>query len=43
MRDAEGTLMATAEGRFMAMSEEIHKDVVPMLKMPGRAAVQEDI
>jgi len=43
MRDAEGTLMATAEGRFMAMSEEVHRDVVPKLKMPGRPAVQEDI
>ena len=43
MRDADGTLMATAEGRFMAMSEDVHKDVVPLLKMPGRAAVQDDI
>ena len=39
----EGRLMATAEGRFMAMSEEVHRDVVPLLKMPGRVAVQEDI
>ena len=43
MRDAEGRLMATAEGRFMVMAEEVHRDVVPMLKMPGRPAVQEDI
>ena len=43
MRDAEGTLMATAEGRFMAMSEDVHNDVVPLLKMPGRPAEQEDI
>ena len=43
MRDAEGRLMATAEGRFIAMSEEVHRDVVPLLKMPGRPAVQEDI
>jgi hypothetical protein len=43
MRDAEGRLMATAEGRFIAMPEEVHRDVVPLLKMPGRAAVQEDI
>jgi uncharacterized protein (TIGR00369 family) len=43
MRDAEGTLMATAEGRFMVMPEEVHREVVPMLKMPGRAAVQDDI
>ena len=43
IRDMDNRLMATAEGRFMAMSEEVHRDVVPMLKMPGRSAVQEDI
>lgn len=43
MRDAEGTLVATAEGRFMAMSEGVHQEVVPLLKMPGRQAVPEDI
>ena len=43
IRDAEGRLMATAEGRFMAMSEEVHRDVMPLLKMPGRPAVQDDI
>jgi uncharacterized protein (TIGR00369 family) len=43
MRDTEGRLLATAEGRFMAMSEEVHREVVPMLKMPGRQAVPEDI
>jgi uncharacterized protein (TIGR00369 family) len=43
MRDTEGRLLATAEGRFMAMSEEVHREVVPLLKMPGRQAVPEDI
>ena len=43
MRDAEGRLLATAEGRFMAMPEEVHQKVVPMLKMPGRSAGPEDI
>jgi uncharacterized protein (TIGR00369 family) len=43
MRDAEGRLLATAEGRFIEMPEEVHRQVVPMLKMPGRAAVQDDI
>jgi uncharacterized protein (TIGR00369 family) len=43
MRDAEGRLLTTAEGRFMAMSEEVHREVVPLLKMPGRRAEPEDI
>ena len=43
MRDAEGRLVATAEGRFMAMPEDVHREVVPLLKMPGRPAAQEDI
>lgn len=43
MRDTEDRLLATAEGRFMAMSEEVHREVVPLLKMPGRPAVPEDI
>lgn len=43
MRDPEGRLLATAEGRFMAMSEETHQKVVPMLKMPGRPAEPDDI
>jgi hypothetical protein len=43
IRDVDNRLMATAEGRFMAMPEEAHREVVPMLKMPGRPAVQEDI
>jgi acyl-coenzyme A thioesterase PaaI-like protein len=43
MRDDEGRLLATAEGRFMLMPEEVHREVVPMLKMPGRPAVQDDI
>jgi uncharacterized protein (TIGR00369 family) len=43
MRGTDGRLLATAEGRFMAMSEEVHREVVPLLKMPGRPAVQDDI
>jgi uncharacterized protein (TIGR00369 family) len=43
MRDTEGKLLATAEGRFMAMPEEIHREIVPMLKMPGRPAEDSDI
>jgi acyl-CoA thioesterase FadM len=43
MRSTDGRLLATAEGRFMAMSEEAHRELVPELKMPGRSAVQDDI
>jgi uncharacterized protein (TIGR00369 family) len=43
MRDTEGRLLATAEGRFLAMPEEAHREVVPALKMPGRSAGQHDI
>jgi uncharacterized protein (TIGR00369 family) len=43
MRDVEGRLVATADGRFMAMPEDVHREVVPMLKMPGRPAAQDDI
>lgn len=43
MRDADGRLLATAEGRFMVMPEEVHQEIVPMLKMPGRSAGPEDI
>jgi uncharacterized protein (TIGR00369 family) len=43
MRDDKGLLLATAEGRFLAMPEEVHREVIPLLKMPGRPAVQNDI
>ena len=43
MRDTDDKLLATAEGRFMAMSEELHSEIVPMLKMPGRPAEPADI
>lgn len=43
MRSADGQLLATAEGRFMVMPEEVHREVLPLLKMPGRPAVQDDI
>jgi len=43
MTNVSGQVMATVEGRFMPVSEELHNQIVPQLKMPGRPAVQEDI
>ncbi len=43
MRDTDGRLLATADGRFLPMSEEIHNEIVPMLKMPGGPAKPDDI
>jgi uncharacterized protein (TIGR00369 family) len=43
IRSTEGQLLATADGRFMEMSEDVHREVMPLLKMPGRPAVQDDI
>ena len=43
MTNEAGKVLATAEGRFMPVSEEVHQEVVTQLKMPGRAAVAEDI
>jgi len=43
MTDISGKVVATADGRFMPVAEELHNQVVPQLKMPGRPAVQEDI
>lgn len=38
-----GQVLATAEGRFMPVSDEVHHEVVPQLKMPGRPAELVDI
>lgn len=38
-----GQVLATAEGRFMPVSDELQNEVVPQLKMPGRAAELADI
>jgi len=43
MRDPDGRLLASADGRFLPMSEEIHNGIVPMLKMPGGPAKPTDI
>jgi uncharacterized protein (TIGR00369 family) len=43
MRDTKGRLLATAEGRFMRMPENVHDDVMRQLKMPGRPAGPGDI
>jgi uncharacterized protein (TIGR00369 family) len=43
MRDGEGRVLATAEGRFRPVSENLHEEVLGLLKMPGRPARPEDI
>lgn len=43
MRDSDGRVLATAEGRFLPMSEEVHNEIVPLLKMPGGPAKNGDI
>ncbi len=43
MVGAEGKVLASADGRFMPVSEEVHEQVVPSLKMPGRPATDDDI
>jgi uncharacterized protein (TIGR00369 family) len=43
MTDESGKVLATAEGRFMPVAEEIHREVVTQLKMPGRPAALDDI
>lgn len=43
MADASGKPLASAVGRFVAVPGEIHDRVLPLLKMPGRAARAEDI
>ena len=43
MTNEAGKVLATTEGRFMPVSEEIHHEVVTQLKMPGRAAQLDDI
>ncbi len=43
MRDESGKVLATAEGRFMPISEELHNEVITHLKMPGRTAELDDI
>jgi uncharacterized protein (TIGR00369 family) len=43
MTNESGQVVATAEGRFMPVSEELHREVVTELKMPGRAAELDDI
>ncbi len=43
MRNLDDKLLATAEGRFMVMPEDVHGEIVPMLKMPGRPAEPSDI
>lgn len=43
MTDESGRVLATVEGRFMPVSEELHHEVVTQLKMPGRAAELDDI
>jgi hypothetical protein len=43
MRDSDGRVLATAEGRFLPMSEAVHNEIVPLLKMPGGPAENGDI
>jgi uncharacterized protein (TIGR00369 family) len=43
MSDASGKPLAVAVGRFVAVPEEMHQRVVPLLKMPGRPAEPSDI
>ena len=38
MRNLDDKLLATAEGRFMVMPEDVHGEIVPMLKMPAEPA-----
>lgn len=41
--DAEGRVLAEAEGRFLPVPPEEQRRVVPQLKMPGRPAREEDL
>jgi uncharacterized protein (TIGR00369 family) len=43
IEDGGGTVLATAEGVFFPLPEARHQEVVPMLKMAGRAARLDDI
>ena len=43
MTNESGQIVATAEGRFMPVKEEVHREVITELKMPGRAAELGDI
>jgi len=43
MSDADGKVLATAEGRFLPVAEKVHDSVMPLLKMPGRPATVDDI
>jgi uncharacterized protein (TIGR00369 family) len=43
LSDADGKVLATAEGRFMPVAETVHDSVMPLLKMPGRPAEPSDI
>lgn len=43
MSDESGRRLASAEGRFMLVSEEAHQEVIPHLKMPDGAARQGDL
>jgi uncharacterized protein (TIGR00369 family) len=41
--DAEGRVLAEAEGRFLPVPEEEQRLIVPELKMPGRPATEDDL
>jgi uncharacterized protein (TIGR00369 family) len=43
MSDAAGKLLASAIGKFVAVPEEVHAQVIPLLRMPGRPAEPTDI
>jgi hypothetical protein len=43
LRDGDGRLLATAEGRFLPMSESVHDEVLQQLKMHGRPARPSDL
>lgn len=43
MTDAEGRVLATAEGLFAPVPEDVHREVIEVLKMPGRPATTEDV
>lgn len=43
IEDGSGRLLAVAKGRFVLLPEGEHQEIVPRLKMPGRAARVEDI
>ncbi|MCP4896218.1 MAG: hypothetical protein GY906_04515 [bacterium] len=43
IEDEDGTVLASSEGVFSPVPKEVHEQMVPLLKMPGRSAELADI